>query len=1205
MNKFASMPFLSTLQIRTKLIILFIFIKVIPLVLLAVVTLFAIQSLSHFFSENTSELKQTTKHIVSNTANVAVSDSILALDRKSQAALERLSGQIANSVADFLGERDADLLLLATMPKDQATFQHFIDNKIKLISKDKSDRYIYSDAESKWVRSDTTQAPTVYKQATLNENSREFNRIDPVRYDIEPMPIYREISFFDLQGREQVKVSTLNPIKVDISNQRNTYLKAESYYPELSRLNQGDIYVSDVVGEYVPSRVIGLFTKEKAANLGIPFEPEQHGYAGKENPVGKRFKGIIRFVTPVYQNDTKIGYVSLALDHRHIMAFTDTVDPLNYSDLDVSDATEGNYAFMWDYKGRSISHVRDYFISGFDPKTGERAVPWISTEIEQAYKESQIDDINDFLATYPIFDFQSLDKKPSLASIKNGLVGLDCRYLNFSPQCHGWMQVTENGGLGSFIIFFSGVWKLTTAATIPYYTGQYGKTPRGFGFITIGANVDEFHKAADESKANLSKLLDTQLSHIDEIIEKTETKTEHQVKTLVNELSVSTMVMIAFMIAIAFWLSNELRKRIHELIVGAEHYTNNDLTYRIPVNSRDEIGLLSESFNSMALSLNQHILKEKEMNLSLEQRIAERTQQLTQLNQRMTYELTEKEQQALQLKIYANIFSNTTEAIMIIDLSGEILSVNKAFTSMTGYSADEAIGEHHYMLNSAEHSPSFYRQIRQTVFAKQIWEGEVWVSKKNGDIYPALVIIIPILDINENITHFAGIQHDMSELKRNERILHNQAYFDPLTGLPNRALGYDRLAHAIVNAKSNNSKVAVLFLDLDKFKQVNDSMGHDTGDLLLCSVGQRLSDVCRETDTVSRLGGDEFLIVLESIAMYDDVIHIVKNIIQSLAEPFSINNQTIHTSTSIGVTFYPEDGLSLHQLLRNSDIAMYRAKAKGRNTYEIFTKELGIQVQQSIILEQSLREAVIKREFIMHYQPIIALKNKRVIGIEALMRWQSPEGIKYPDAFIGMLEHTKLIVDATEGVLADVFSFTKLLNHRFSSEVWVSMNISAVHFELDDFTDRLVGLVKEAGINPSLICLEVTETIFLNNRDALSEKLRKLKDLGFKIALDDFGTGYSSLSYLRNLPLDKIKIDRTFINELPDSKGDVAITTSVCTWGKNFQLDVVAEGVETQAQLDFLETVGCNDVQGYFFAKPMSKEDLVSYLDNNLKQRRD
>lgn len=1198
MPKFAFQQLLSDLNIRTKLIILFTFIKVIPLIILALVTLIGIHSLYDFFTENTAQLEQTAEDVVKSTGEIAVEDSILALDRKSQESLEKMSGQIAQSVADFLYERDADLRLLATLPQTEAVFNAFMTSKTRQVIQDESNLYDYDTQTNQWLRTSELRQESVNKQATLEDNAREFNRIDPVKYAKQSLPLYKEIVFFDLNGQEQTKVSTLNPHKLNISNPANTYIKAERYFPEIQNLAKGEIYVSDVIGAYVPSQIIGSFTKPKTDKAGIEFKPEQHGYAGRENPKGKRFAGIIRFITPVYNDESKIGYLSLALDHRHIMAFTDTVDPLSYSPMDASDASAGNYAFMWDYAGRSISHVRDYSIVGFDPQTGERVAPWLSSEVAAAFAKSGDQDINHFLASYPEFDAQSLSKKPSLESIKQGNIGLDCRYLNFAPQCQGWMQLTENGGLGSFIIFWSNVWKLSTAATIPYYTGQYGKTPRGFGFVTMGANVDEFHKAALQTKDNLDLLLQEQLNHVNQIVQKTEQRTKQETDSLINQLTYSTAFMVVLMIAIAVWISNLLRQRIQKLVIGANQYAANNLNYRIAVDSKDEIGTLSQSFNDMADALQQHVQKEKEHSDLLEQRIEARTLQLTRLNQQVQEQLQEKELHEQQLKIYASVFSNTTEAIVITDLRGIIQHVNQAFTLMTGYQPVDVIGQTHQILKSSQNDATFERTVWRHILAQESWEGEIWATRKDGSVFPSLVIIIPILDSTGNIINFAGIQHDISERKQNEQILHQQAYYDPLTSLANRSLGYDRLEHAIINAQANETKVAVLFLDLDKFKQVNDVMGHNAGDMLLCEVGDRLSQVCRVSDTISRLGGDEFLIILEAIEFYEQAIHIVEKIIESLAQPFTINKQLIHTSTSVGVSFYPDDGLTVPELLRNADIAMYRAKAKGRGVYEIFTEELGIQVQESVLLEQALKEAVINQDFFMYYQPIIDFKQQKVVGIEALMRWQRNGKTYYPDSFIELLEHTKLIIDATENMLLSVFDFVTLLNQRFGTSIYVSINISAVHFALDDFCDRLTALVKQTDIDASCICLEVTETIFLHDIDVVADKLTQLKQLGFKIALDDFGTGYSSLSYLKRLPIDKIKIDKAFVQELPGSKGDEAITTSVCSWGINFGMEVIAEGVEREEQLIFLQHAGCQTVQGYLFAKPMSEADLLVYLNS-------
>ena len=456
----------------------------------------------------------------------------------------------------------------------------------------------------------------------MKDNEKEFNYIDPIDFKTKSIPIYKEISFFDLQGNEKYKVSTINNQKVNVSDSKNTFIKAEKYFDEIQKLNKNEIYVSDVIGEYIGTKVIGLFTKEKAQKSGIEFEPEKYGYAGIENPLGKRFEGIIRFITPVYKNDEKIGYISLALDHRHLQEFTDTVNPTN-SNLkqNITDASLGNYAFIWDYEGKSIVHPRHYSIFGYDKNTGEKVMPWLSLDVaEKFYSSNQ--NINDFLKNYPKFEEQSLQKKPNLKQLKeDGNVGLDCRYLNFAPQCEGWMQLTQNGGYGSFIINWSNVWKLTTAATIPYYTGKYGNSKRGFGFVSIGASVDDFHAAANETKEEVTKILDSQTQIISKIMDENKFEIKDSIRALINELSTVTFAMIVLVIIIALFMSSYLSKKIDDILIGTKKFANNELDYRIKVTSTDEIGQLENSFNEMAGKIEKLISQEKKLNTELEEKV--------------------------------------------------------------------------------------------------------------------------------------------------------------------------------------------------------------------------------------------------------------------------------------------------------------------------------------------------------------------------------------------------------------------------------------------------------------------------------------------------------------------------------------------------------------------------------------------------------
>ena len=458
------------------------------------------------------------------------------------------------------------------------------------------------------------------------ENQKEFNYIDPINFAKKEIPLYKEITFFDLDGNEKNKVSSISDVKKNISNKSNTYAGSETYFDEISKLKNGEIYVSDVIGEYVGTKVIGTFTQDKAKKAGIEFEPQKYAYAGVENPLGKRFEGIIRFITPVFKNNQKIGYVSIALDHNHIREFTDTMNPTGtHLKQNISDATLGNYAFMWDYEGKSISHPRDYSIVGYDKNTGKRVLPWLSADIAEKYYASN-QEINDFLKNYPTFEEQSLSKKPNLKQLKeDGKVALDCRYLNFAPQCEGWMQVTQNGGYGSFIINWSGVSKLTTAAAIPYYTGKYANSKRGFGFVTMGASVDDFHAAANETKKNVSEILKGQTKNMEDIVNKNKSEIEDFITILINELTVVTFVMIVLIIFIAMWMSGYLSQKIRNILIGTEKFSNNELDYRIKVTSDDEIGQLEKSFNEMASKIENLIKEEKDINVILEKRVLAET----------------------------------------------------------------------------------------------------------------------------------------------------------------------------------------------------------------------------------------------------------------------------------------------------------------------------------------------------------------------------------------------------------------------------------------------------------------------------------------------------------------------------------------------------------------------------------------------------
>ncbi len=612
---------MKNLSIKIKLIIIFTLIKIIPLLFVSYIAYEGILKLEQYLNKSTNFLYNQSKEVISNTANASIEDSIKILDKKSQESLERLSNEIALNIANFLYERDRDLILLSKLELNQKVLDSFFEAKTKEITI--HDEYYYDNETNSYkTKEEIKEVERDKKTANLKDNEKEFNYIDPIDFKTKNIPIYKEISFFDLQGNEKYKVSTINNQKVNVSDSKNTFIKAEKYFDEIQKLNKNEIYVSDVIGEYIGTKVIGLFSKEKAQKSGIEFEPEKYGYAGIENPLGKRFEGIIRFITPVYKNDEKIGYISLALDHRHLQEFTDTVNPTN-SNLkqNITDASLGNYAFIWDYEGKSIVHPRHYSIFGYDKNTGEKVMPWLSLDVaEKFYSSNQ--NINDFLKNYPKFEEQSLQKKPNLKQLKeDGNVGLDCRYLNFAPQCEGWMQLTQNGGYGSFIINWSNVWKLTTAATIPYYTGKYGNSKRGFGFVSIGASVDDFHAAANETKEEVTKILDSQTQIISKIMDENKFEIKDSIRALINELSTVTFAMIVLVIIIALFMSSYLSKKIDDILIGTKKFANNELDYRIKVTSTDEIGQLENSFNEMAGKIEKLISQEKKLNTELEEKV--------------------------------------------------------------------------------------------------------------------------------------------------------------------------------------------------------------------------------------------------------------------------------------------------------------------------------------------------------------------------------------------------------------------------------------------------------------------------------------------------------------------------------------------------------------------------------------------------------
>ena len=590
--------------IRSKLIALFVAIKVLPLILLAYLAWQGVEQLGLSLSQETDQLADEVKTTVNDMSKRFAKESVQALDDRAREELERLTTDTARAVADFLHDRDRDILLAASLPVQESQYQTFLETRTRFTTETGAWK-LTADGQS-WEPQHKPE-PTFELASSLNaENLQDFHARPPelVNRNV-PSPLYYEITYVDLNGQEVIKATqgqVLPKDLRDVSQKANTWSKAETYFSALKALKPGQIYVSDVIGPYVPSRVIGPVTPASAKRAGVPYEPEKEAFAGQENPYGKPFLGIVRWATPVVRDGNITGYVTMALNHTHIRSFTDNLTPTPERYTAVPDASSGNYAFMWDHKDRNIAHPRHHSITGFDPNTGEYATPWLEDSIYQQWKTSK-QPLSEFLSHVRTFDAQSRDKKPAKELTQKGNLGLDCRYLNFAPQCQGWHDLTQHGGSGSFLILWSGVWKRTTAAAIPYFTGQYADSPRGFGYITIGANVEDFHAPAVAT----AELMNEKVTEFGERLKRKQTGLQNMIERSVDytaaDLSGSTIVMLIVVLVVAVWLASVLTQRVTDLVGGLARIEAGDLSFRFQRGANDELGHLNNSLNHMADSV--------------------------------------------------------------------------------------------------------------------------------------------------------------------------------------------------------------------------------------------------------------------------------------------------------------------------------------------------------------------------------------------------------------------------------------------------------------------------------------------------------------------------------------------------------------------------------------------------------------------------
>ncbi len=556
-------------------------------------------------------------------------------------------------------------------------------------------------------------------------------------------------------------------------------------------------------------------------------------------------------------------------------------------------------------------------------------------------------------------------------------------------------------------------------------------------------------------------------------------------------------------------------------------------------------------------------------------------------------DITEKCSAEQQLRLSASVFEAANEAIVITDEKNRIISVNPAFCEITGYDKHEVVGKDPKILNSGKQGEEFYRDLWLSLADTGRWQGRIWNKRKNGETYPEWLSISALKDSNGAVSKYVGIFSDISETLRAQRLIEQQANFDALTQLPNRNLFNDRLHQEMSKANREQKLLGLMFIDLDGFKDINDTLGHSQGDLVLQEIATRMKHVFRESDTFARFGGDEFTVLVPDLESETDMITPTEKILDAIQQPIRVNGHELNVTASIGITIFPNDGQEAETLLKHADNAMYTAKAEGRNTYRFFTLEMHEKAQRQHRIANDIKNAVKLGLFTVHYQPVIDVENHRLCGAEALIRWRHPtRGFISPEEFIPVAESLNLIAPIGEFVMDRACRFVAALNEGRDQPLSIAINVSSLQFVHDNCADKWLQMIDDAGIGCDNVVIEITESLMMNHKDLYLRHLHKLRARGIKIALDDFGTGFSSLSYLKALPVDIIKIDRSFIRDVLVDASDASLVESILDIAQNFSLDVIAEGVEEAGHADFLEARPCGYAQGYYYSKPLPEEDF-------------